>query len=92
MNSIRLQVPEENSFINIGVDVDDMFIYFDINFIKNPHYWGISIINPDGDREEDIVIPYNEYELSYEFEYEEKKYEIVVMRTDSYYEIIWNQE
>lgn len=89
MNNIHLQIPEENRFINVGLLIEGELNYIDINFIKNPHYWGINIVNPDGE-DKVIMKPYNEYELIYNFGYKDKCINLTIMRTDNNYEIIWD--
>ena len=41
-------VIKDTRYINIGYLVDDEIRIFQVNFIENAHYWGVTIIDPDG--------------------------------------------
>lgn len=42
-------VARNTRYINIGYKINDEILIFEINFIENAHYWGVTIVNPDGE-------------------------------------------
>ena len=49
-NVSTILVSEENRYVSLGLNIPDIeeIQIFDVNFIKNTHNWGITVVDPDG--------------------------------------------
>ena len=39
---------KDATYVNIGVVVNKELCFFQLDFIKNSHNWGVVLVNPDG--------------------------------------------
>ena len=47
-NVRAIQVTRDADFVNFGIVIDDDMHIFQVNFLKNPHNWGVTVVDPDG--------------------------------------------
>lgn len=75
-------VIKDTRYINIGYLVDDEIRIFQVNFIENAHYWGVTIIDPDGNAITRTA-QYGNDILDIELAYEDLNMSVSVLRSDA---------
>lgn len=47
-NVQAIYVSRGSRFVNIGYEIDEVLLIFQINFILNANNWGVTVVDPDG--------------------------------------------
>lgn len=90
-NVSTILVSEENRYVSLGLSIPGVeeIQIFDVNFIRNTHNWGITVVDPDG-KSTTKLTKLCKNSLEVEINFDEYDFDILVYYNDDghAYEII----